>query len=90
MCFNPLSTVIPSVIRHTNVKLFIIFFLVDSQYCYRANDTKFNGRCSTFCLPVPGGKTCQCEEKVSLTDGFNCDNGRCKNILIYKKNLKKV
>ncbi|KAJ8300562.1 LOW QUALITY PROTEIN: hypothetical protein KUTeg_022081 [Tegillarca granosa] len=46
----------------------------DSPYCYRGNDTKYNGRCSTFCLPVPGGKTCQCEDKVSLIDEFNCDN----------------
>ncbi|KAJ8300496.1 hypothetical protein KUTeg_022015 [Tegillarca granosa] len=46
----------------------------DSPYCYWSNDTKYNGRCSTFCLPVPGGKTCQCEDKVSLIDEFNCDN----------------
>nr|XP_022326452.1 low-density lipoprotein receptor-related protein 4-like isoform X2 [Crassostrea virginica] len=50
-----------------------------SQICSMSN-----GRCSTFCFPTPSGRTCGCQDKVSL----QADQLTCQGVIFCPSSLE--
>ena len=51
--------------------VFYVFSLVSTSCSNK------NGFCSTFCFPTPSGRTCGCQDNVSLqSDQLTCQGGK--------------
>ena len=84
ICLSDLSTFsVPDEGYSRNVlctlNLISTFFFTENTHCA----TK-NGGCALFCLPIPTGRTCGCEDGDTLkSDGTSCTGRKYIHVLAY-------
>ena len=63
-----------------------VFFFTENTQCA----TK-NGGCALFCLPIPTGRTCGCEDYDTLkSDGKSCTGRKFIHVLTYLERQQNI